>query len=251
MNCSVLVGFAAVMLAAPAFAGTPLKCTGSTTITGAVFTTEIKAEISAKAGVDVEAIGSSSGAGFKDLLEGKVTCSMSTNSFEGLMSGAGLAANPGVKVYPLGSDQVVPIVHRNNAIKTKSLTKAQWGDIYSGKIKNWSEVGGPDLPIVVVVSADEGSATRQEVQKDIMGGAPYPDTARKATTTKDEVLAVASTLGGIGAVGKGLANNPGVAIMPDVLLKRNMILLSKEPAPAGLEAVVKFVADNKAKIGLE
>jgi len=252
MHKTLIAGAAVLFLASPAMAGTPLKCTGSTTITYAVFTPETKADISAKAGVDVEAIGSSSGAGFKDLLEGKVTCSMSTNTFEGLMSKAGLTAPPpGVKVHPLGGDLVVPIVHRNNAIKTKSLTKEQWAGIYSGKITNWSEVGGPSLPIVVVISADEGSATRQEIQKDIMGGAPYPDSARKASTTKDEVLAVASTPGAVGGVGKGLANNPGVAIMPDVLLKRSMFLLAKEPSPPGFDAVVKYITDNKAKIGLE
>ncbi|MBC7907840.1 MAG: substrate-binding domain-containing protein [Rhodospirillaceae bacterium] len=245
-------GLTALLLASPALAGTPLKCTGSTTITNVIFTPEIKAEIAAKVGVDIEAIGSSSGAGFKDLLDGKVTCSMSTNTLEGLMAKAGLAANPGVKVHPLGGDQVIPIVHRNNSVKTKSLTKEQWAGVYSGKIKNWSEVGGPDMPIIVVISADEGSATRIEVQKDIMAGAAYPDNVRKATTTKDEVLAVAATMGAVGAVGKGLAvGNAGVAIMPDVLLKRNMILLSKEPAPAGLDAVVKYVTDNKARIGIE
>ncbi len=210
MKRSFVAGCAALLLAAPAVAGTPLKCSGSTTVTYGVFTPEFKAEISQQAGVDVEAVGTSSGAGFKDLLEGRTTCSMSTNTLEGLMSKAGLTANPGVKVYPLGGDQVVPIVHRNNAIKTKSLTKEQWAGIYSGKITNWSEVGGPTLPIVVVISADEGSATRQEVQKDVMGGAPYPDSARKSSTTKDEVLAVASTPGAVGSVGKGLANNPGV-----------------------------------------
>jgi phosphate transport system substrate-binding protein len=251
MKRTLAAAAAALLLAAPAMAGTPLKCVGSTTITNVVFTPEVKAEL-AKAGVDLEAIGSSSGAGFKDLLDGKVTCSMTTNTLEGLIAKAGLAANPGVKVWPLGGDQVVPIVHRNNAVKTKSLTKEQWAGIYSGKIKNWSEVGGPDLPIIVVISADEGSATRIEVQKDIMGGAAYPDNVRKSTTTKDEVLAVAATMGAVGAVGKGLAvGNAGVAIMPDVLLKRNMALLSKEPAPAGLEAVVKYVTENKAKLGLE
>lgn len=245
-------GLATLLLASPALAGTPLKCVGSTTITNVIFTADIKKEISEKTGVDVEAIGSSSGAGFKDLLEGKVACSMSTNTLEALMSKAGLASNPGIKVHQLGSDQVVPIVHRNNSVKTKSLTKEQWAGIYSGKIKNWSEVGGPDLPIVVVISADEGSATRQEVQKDIMGGAAYPDNVRKSTTTKDEVLAVAATMGAVGAVGKGLAvGNLGVAIMPDVLLKRNMTLLAKDPAPAGFDAVVKFVNENKGKIGIE
>ena len=39
--------------------------------------------------------------------------------------------------------------------------------------------------------------------------------------------------------------------MPDVLLKRSMFLLAKDPAPAGFDAVVKYITANKAKIGLE
>ena len=252
MKRILTMGAIAFLAATSAYAGTPLKCVGSTTVTGVILTPEIRKEISEKAGVDVTPIGISSGAGFKQLLDGETTCAMSSNTLEALMAKAGLTANPGVKVYPLGGDEVVPVVHRNNAIKGKSLTREQWAGIYSGKIANWSEVGGPNLPIVVVISADEGSATRQEVQKEILHGASYPTTARKASTTKDEVAAVSAVLGSVGAVGKGLAAaNPGVAVMPEVLLKREMFLMSKEPPPPGLEAVVKYVTDHKAEIGLQ
>ena len=248
---SLLVFAGALLSGSPAMAET-IRCTGSTTITNVVFTPEIRAAIKDKLGIEVEAVGSSSGAGFKDLLEGKVPCSMSTNAFEVLLTKAGVPAD-GLKVWPLGRDQVVAIVHRNNAIKTKTLTKEQWAGLYSGKIRNWSEVGGPDLPVQVIISADEGSATRQEVQKEIMGGAAYPADVRKSTTTKDEVAAVGVTLGALGAVGKGLAAaNPAVAIMSPPLLSRDMILITRQ-APAGFERLVEYLAspEVKARTGIE
>jgi len=244
---------AAALLASPAAMAQSIRCTGSTTITNVVLTPEIRADIKAKLGIDVEAVGSSSGAGFKDLVEGKAPCSMSTAEFDVLTKRANITDTAAFKLWPLGADEVVSIVHRNNAVKAKALTKEQWGAIFSGKVKNWSEVGGPDLPIVVVISADEGSATRQEVQKDVMGGTAYPADARKATTTKDEVLAVGATLGAVGAVGKGLAvGNPAVAIMKEPLLKRNMILITKEP-PAGFDKLVGYLTspEIKAKVGIE
>ena len=247
------LAFACSLLASFSAGAETIKCSGSTTVTGVVFTAAVRQDIKDKLGLEVEAVGTSSGAGFKALLDGTVPCAMSSATFSSLLEKNGLKENPGLKVWPLGSDVVVPIVHRNNAIKTKTLTKEQWGDIYSGKIKNWSEVGGPNLPIVVVISADEGSATRQEIQKEIMGGAPYPADMRKSSRTTDEVAAVGATLGAIGGVGKGLAaGSPAVAIMNEPLLKRDLILITREPPP-GFDKLIPYLnsAEVKAKIGIE
>jgi phosphate transport system substrate-binding protein len=236
----------------PSFA-TGLTCAGSTTVTNVVFTPDIRKEVSEKLSIELDVVGNSSGAGFAELLAGKVPCAMSSATFEDLLKNAHVDDRSGLKVWVLGTDSVVPIVHRNNAVKTKPVTKEQWAGIYSGKITNWSEVGGPSLPITVVMSADEGSATRQEVQKDIMQGAHYPDSARKATTTKDEVAAVGVTAGGAGAVGKGLATaNPAVASMPP-LFSRGLILITKGDPPPGFADLVAFIttAATKAKLGLD
>jgi phosphate transport system substrate-binding protein len=56
----------------------------------------------------------------------------------------------------LAYDGVTMILHKDNAVK--ELSKAQIVDIYTGKIENWSAVGGPDEDIVVVNKA-EGRST--------------------------------------------------------------------------------------------
>jgi phosphate transport system substrate-binding protein len=58
--------------------------------------------------------------------------------------------------FAVAYDCIVPVVHPSNTVT--NLTKAQLKDIYMGKIKNWKEVGGPDLK-VVVVSRDTSSGT--------------------------------------------------------------------------------------------
>ena len=50
----------------------------------------------------------------------------------------------------IGSDELVVIVHKSNPVA--SLNKTQLKGIATGKIVNWNEVGGPDLPIKVVVT---------------------------------------------------------------------------------------------------
>jgi phosphate transport system substrate-binding protein len=56
----------------------------------------------------------------------------------------------------LAYDGVTMIVHKDNPVA--ELSKAQIVDIYTGKIENWSALGGPDEDIVVVNKA-EGRST--------------------------------------------------------------------------------------------
>ncbi len=48
----------------------------------------------------------------------------------------------------------------NPANEVEDLTKEQLADIYTGKVKNWSEVGGSDEPIVVI-GREASSGTRE------------------------------------------------------------------------------------------
>ncbi len=49
-------------------------------------------------------------------------------------------------------------VATNNSVKVKNLTTQQVRDIYSGKVKNWKELGGADAPIVVLDRNEDESA---------------------------------------------------------------------------------------------
>ena len=51
-------------------------------------------------------------------------------------------------VYPLAIEPILILVNSNNHVS--NLSKQQVRDIFAGKITNWNEVGGNDLPIVVI-----------------------------------------------------------------------------------------------------
>lgn len=59
--------------------------------------------------------------------------------------------------YVLAIDALGVIQNEKNNVK--NLTLSQLHDIFTGKILNWKEVGGIDLPIVII-SREDGSGTR-------------------------------------------------------------------------------------------
>src|SRR5258708_19595554 len=63
----------------------------------------------------------------------------------------------------------------NKDVTVPNITTAQIKEIYSGKVTNWSQVGGPSLPIVVV-SRPASSGTRATFQKYIL---PCPETLNR------------------------------------------------------------------------
>lgn len=72
----------------------------------------------------------------------------------------------GLNEYVIGKEGIVIAVNNQNNVD--NLNKNQTRDIFSGKIKNWKEVGGPDLEIHVI-TRESGSGTRSAFESLIMG----------------------------------------------------------------------------------
>ncbi|MFD1137276.1 phosphate ABC transporter substrate-binding protein PstS family protein [Paenibacillus urinalis] len=58
----------------------------------------------------------------------------------------------------------------NKEVGVTDLTKQQLSDIFNGKVKNWSEVGGADQEIVII-NRPASSGTRATFEKYALGGA--------------------------------------------------------------------------------
>lgn len=76
----------------------------------------------------------------------------------------------GVQATLIGKDAIGVVVNADNPVK--ALSAAQLRDIFTGKVTNWSQLGGPDLKIKPLI-VKQGSATRSVFQAAIMGGAEY------------------------------------------------------------------------------
>lgn len=110
---------------------------------------------------------------------------------------------------------VIFAVITNKGVGVTSLTTDQLKSIYAGTVTNWNQVGGPNLPIVVV-SRPASSGTRATFQKYILGGPETVSGPSSLTTdsTGTVITEVSSTNGAIGYAASGPAMaNSGVTLL--------------------------------------
>jgi phosphate transport system substrate-binding protein len=91
------------------------------------------------------------------------------------MSSANLSASqksqyPNLKAVPIAVDGIAIIVNPQN--KVSNLTLNQTRDIFTGNVTNWNQVGGSDAKINVV-NREEGSGTRDGIQKIVLKGGNF------------------------------------------------------------------------------
>lgn len=100
----------------------------------------------------------------------------------------------GLKETVLAIDGIAVIVNTDNGVN--DLTLEQIADIYTGKITNWSEVGGSDGEIVVI-GREAGSGTRDGFES-ITGTEDACVLRQELTSTGDVIATVKSNENAIG-----------------------------------------------------
>lgn len=105
---------------------------------------------------------------------------------------------------PIGEDGLAIIVHPS--VQMDVLTAAQLRNIFSGGVRNWREVGGADLPMVVV-SREAGADTRAVFERLVMGERPITGAAVLAPTSSSVLDIVATTEGAISYASFGSLDN--------------------------------------------
>ncbi len=138
--------------------------------------------------VTVEFVGS--GAGIEAVNNGTADIGNSSRSLKEEEKAKGAVENI------VAMDGIAVCVDPTNAVT--GLSKEQLTNIYNGTVKNWSEVGGADAPIVVV-GREAGSGTRGAFEE-LLGLEGACDYANELDSTGAVMAKVASTPGAIGYV---------------------------------------------------
>lgn len=156
-------------------------------------------------GVMVTAEFTGSSAGVEAVTAGSVDIGNSSRALKDSEKEAGAVENI------VAIDGIAVVVDPANTIE--GLTKQQLTDIYTGKVKNWSEVGGQD-GVIIVVGREAGSGTRGAFEEllEIEDACVY---ANELDSTGAVIAKVASTPGAIGYVSLDVIDDSVIAVALD------------------------------------
>jgi phosphate transport system substrate-binding protein len=104
----------------------------------------------------------------------------------------------------VGYDALSVVVNPANTVT--QLTREQLEDIFTGKIKNWKEVGGANEKIVVY-SRESSSGTYEFFKEHVMEKKNYATDVLSLASTGAIIQSVGQTKGAIGYVGMAYADN--------------------------------------------
>ncbi len=196
-----------------------------------------------------------SGDGIKGVSSGKYEIGHSSRSLKEEETAEGLEGT----AYAI--DGIALVVNKGNT--ASELTQAQIKDIYTGKIKNWKEVGGKDAPITVIIR-ESGSGTRSafgeivgiEDTELVAGATECKDTGAVQTTVSQN----ANAIGYMSFSDMDLSvvtpvKYEGVSISTDSLkdgsykLQRSFLLVTKKGAQLSnaAQAFVDFILSDEGQ----
>lgn len=163
-----------------------------------------EAESFMKAGMgNVSVTGGGSGVGFTALIDGTTEIAQASRAIkmdEKLkLAGEKISYKQVIVAY----DALAVIVNPTN--KINQLTREQLEGIFTGKIKNWKEVGGANLQIVVY-SRETSSGTYEFFKTHVLKNKNFVNSVLSMPATGAVIQSVSQTKGAIGYVGLAYIN---------------------------------------------
>lgn len=187
--------FASILAAAWLLVGCFTGCAGNSNTVSTDGSTSMAKVIGAlgeayenETGVKVTYNPTGSGSGIQAVQEGRCDIGLSSRSLKEEEKAAGLQETV------LAYDGIAVIVHPENAVS--DLMLSQITDIYTGKITNWSEVGGADAEIVLI-GREANSGTRDGFET-ITGTVDSCQYRQELSSNGDVITTVANNPNAIG-----------------------------------------------------
>lgn len=151
-------------------------------------------------GITVNVRGGGSGLGLSDLDKSRADLAMSSRS----LNEREKEEMPTIQQQVVAYDALSIIVHPSNPVR--QLSMAQLKGIFSGKIKNWSEVGGRNETIRIY-NRDKESGTYGFMLENVLDGEPFAGNASETGSNSGVVQQVSQDRSGIGYIGLAYAED--------------------------------------------
>ena len=162
--------------------------------------TEAENFINKNKSAKITVTGGGSGVGISALMEGTTDIAMSSRKMKFDEKVKLQEAKKSTKEVVIAYDALAVVVHPSN--KVSNLTREQLEGIFTGKIKNWKEVGGADMKIVAY-SRETSSGTYEFFKESVLKNKNYMNGILSMPATGAIIQSVSQTKGAIGYVGFG------------------------------------------------
>ncbi len=162
----------------------------------------------------------------------------------------------GVEKYLIGRDGIGVWVHADNPVE--NLSQDQLRAVFSGEIRNWKAVGGPDIPIRIYI-VNPQSATRAVFSDAILGDAFYGGEVTTIRPDPAVIDRVAADPGGIGQLSFALGlthakagsvkpiavgGNAASVENPDYPITRPLYLITKGEPAEPVKAFIRWTLSD-------
>jgi phosphate transport system substrate-binding protein len=149
-------------------------------------------------GSSVTVVGGGSGVGLSALIDGTTDIAMSSRKMKMDEKLKLQEAGRAVKEVTVAFDALAVVVNPSNGVS--KLTREQIEGIFTGKIKNWKEVGGTDMQIIAY-ARETSSGTYEFFKESVLNRKNYASSCLNMPATGAIVQSVSQTKGAIGYIG--------------------------------------------------
>jgi len=208
----------------------------------------IKEPFEKATGLKLQIISSGPKIALEDLQKGSVHAASAGLSFEDWMAlmkkeGSEVKEPAKLQQFTIGKDKIIVLLHKDNPVG--KLSKEHLKGIFTGKITNWKDVGGKDMPIVVVWGKLIPGTNSLFVRHILDGESPTKEVL-EATTAEDVKHNVASNPEAIG-IGPVAVADSKVKVPETPEVSRPITLLTVGKPSAEVQKLLDFINGDGQK----
>jgi phosphate transport system substrate-binding protein len=216
----------AAIMAGPAITAETIVIDGSTTV-GPIAKAFAEYYMSLNKDVNITVSESGSGNGAKSIVNGTCDIADMSRFMKSTEFAAAVEKGRMPVAHVVAVDGIAMIVNPANPVK--ALTVEQVRGIYTGAIKNWKEIGGPNVAIVRI-SRDTNSGTYETFESLVMNKEKIHESVEYVGSNGAIRQRVQSTPAAIGYVGLGFVDRSVKALEIDgIMPDRNTVSSGKYP----------------------
>lgn len=220
----------------------PLRVGGNDAVISS-FLQPVKETFEEEAKIPLTIVELQTGETLSELYSGRVDAIIATSPLKELLHEANLkkvSVPPGsLSQVEVGKNRTVVFLQKNNRIK--KLSQKQLKSIFTGKVKNWHQLGGPNQEIIVVWDGT-AAAENESFTRKILKESPLLARLKAVESFEDVRKTVMETPGAIGIAPSGFIA-PGVKVPRTPAVSAPVIIVAKGTPSPQLQRLIEILKD--------